>query len=604
MQRKQLRKEGFYTPLKLQRIPTRFIFFDTETTYPKKDNHNKKFDLILGCMIYLEIDEECNTKIRNEYTFYSIQEFIDILSIYLKDNKMIYIFAHNIGFDIRVLNLPRVFADMGYTNEPPIINEMAFIWKVLAGKSRMMFLDTANLGVRSVSSLGDDLKMPKLTIDFDTCTKEELTTYCLNDVLILEKFVLSYVQFLQLHQLGSFKVTLASQSMTTYRTKFLQDLPYIHTRSESLVLERSGYHGGRVECFRIGTFTDQNFYYLDVNSMYPHSMCGSLNPVKWRGYTTNVKIEHIRARLSRFYVIARCTIDTGEPVYSYYRDSKLIFPIGEFTTVLYHEELEYALKHNHIKYVHECSVYDRGVLFDDYVNFFYSQKQEYSRTDNYTYRTMSKLFLNSLYGKFGQLEPHRNLVGKTKYNGVWRLPVTNRESGKEYQDICWYGDIFREFKEGETALSCPAIAGAITCRARMFLWNFMCYAGKENVYYVDTDSLIVNKEGYDRLKPYIDKDKLGYLKLEDESNYLEIHGNKDYSFGSKSKIKGVPKSATVLDKNTWEYLQFEGFISWLNNGAEGSPSGKYTIKRRITNYNKGVVQPNGIVTPFILTAGV
>lgn len=595
------RFEGRMKPLVTQRLPKRFVFFDTETTVPKKDGSTNTFDLILGVMIYVEIDKEANIIYEDKSTFYSIQEFLDLLSILLNKDDTIYMFAHNIGFDIRVLDIPKQFNILGYKSEPPIINEMAFIWKVNTGETKLLFLDTANLGVRSVDSLGKDMNLPKLTIDFDNCTKEELETYCTQDVIILKQFVLSYCQYLHVNQLGAFKVTLASQSMASYRTKFSRELPYIHTNEVSLSMEREGYHGGRVECFRIGTFTGQRFYYLDVNSMYPYCMKGDTLPLRLRGFTQDVSLIFMSPRLSRYYCIADVTIETDEPVYPYFTNGKLIFPTGRFRTVLYHDELQYANKAGHIKYIHKCSVYDCGSLFDDYVSFFYSQKEQHTRENNPTWRTIDKLFLNSLYGKFGQLEPKRDLIGRIKYDAVWRLPLHNVQTGKDYQDICWYGDIYRETKEGETPLSCPAIAGAITSRARMVLWNYISKAGRENVYYCDTDSLITNEQGYLHLKEQLDEYRLGALKLEDTSTELEIYGNKDYRFGSKSKTKGVPSKATVLNKGEWEYLQFEGFITWLNNGASNSPHGKYTIKRRLSNYNKGIVNKDGTITPFNLS---
>jgi hypothetical protein len=305
--------------------------------------------------------------------------------------------------------------------------------------------------------------------------------------------------------------------------------------------------------------------------------------------------------MNLYYCIAECEIETDEPVYPIMANNKLIFPTGRFTAILFHPELRYALEHSHIRAVKRCAVYENGYPFNGYVDFFYTAKATYSQQGNASYRYISKLFLNSLYGKFGQLRPVRQLIGESSYVGVTRLPLIDIEKNLHYQEINWYGKVYKEYKEGETAISNPSLAGAITAKGRIHLWELIKQAGRENVYYVDTDALIVNRKGYDNLQSLQSNTKMGYLKLENTCHNLHIYGNKDYIEGYAPKRKGINKTAQVISKAKWEYLQFEGFLSWLNRGATGSPIGTYTTKQRRTPYNKGIVGDNGMVTPFLLS---
>ena len=125
-------------------------------------------------------------------------------------------------------------------------------------------------------------------------------------------------------------------------------------------------------------------------------------------------------------------------------------------------------------------------------------------------------------------------------------------------------------------------------------------AGRENVYYCDTDSMIVNRKGFTNLTDLMDETALGMLKLEETSNTITIHGAKDYEFGTIKKTKGVPRKAEKIGENSWKYLQFQGFITWLNEGATGPPKGWQKIKTRRTKYNKGEVDANGNVLPWRL----
>lgn len=597
------RKLGYMKAVKGYKQPTNFIFFDTETHMNEDSNGVFTFPLKLGVMTYVQIDKDGVIKRRKQEVFYSIDEFMDSLESILRPKSKYYVFAHNVGFDVRVLDLVQQFHDRDYQTRPPIINERVFIWDVRKFNTKIVFLDTANLGVQSVRQLGKDLGFDKLDVDFDTVSTDDLITYCIRDVDILEKFVLDYIKFLRDNDMGSFRSTLAGQSLYAYRKRFMNNPPFIHTHEETLELERLGYHGGRVECFHIGKLPDKPYYYCDINSMYPFAMSGDCLPKRLKGYDKDVPVRYMGVRLKRSYVIADVTITTKVPIYPIIQDNKLIFPIGTFRTVLHHKELERAYNDGSIDVVHKCAVYERGILFDDYVNFLYGRKKQYTIEGNRSYRLMTKLFLNSLYGKFGQQQPYRDLVGETNEDVVWRLPVVDMENNRHYQEICWFGEIYREYKEGETPLSIPSIAGAITANARYLLWSYIEIAGIDNVYYCDTDSIITNDVGYEHLQPYLNDYDLGMLKVEDKGTRLEIFGNKDYIFEDSIKVKGVPKSAKEIALGTWEYLQFQGFTTWLNDGAVGSPTGRTLTKARKSRYNKGVVGATGNVQPFRLGVG-
>lgn len=594
------RLPGYLPKLKGGVIPKRFLFFDTETTAPSKTNNINEFKLILGVGIFIELDKELNVKRREINNFYSTEQFIEIIESYVRGGTLLYIFAHNIGFDVRVLNLPYELHKREYQSAPPIINENAFIWKVKSKRGSYLFLDTKNLGVRSVGSLGKDMSFPKMEIDFETCSMEYLLEYCTNDSAILEKFVLSYIRYIDNNTLGSFKTTLAAQSLAAFRTKFMSIPPCIHTNPEVIRLERASYHGGRVECFRIGEQPKQNYYYLDVNSMYPFSMMGDDLPIRYLSVSHRATIPILKMRMKNYYVIAEVTVKTNEPVYPVVKDNKLIFPIGEFRTTLSHPELEYAVANNQIKEVHITIQYQRGSLFNAYVNFFYDEKVKYKLSGDLTLYTICKLYLNSLYGKFGQQQPHRQLMKQVDFHGVTRMPMFNAKSNLHFQEINWYGDIYNEFRQGETSFSCPYIASAITAKARMLLWMYIKLAGQENVLYVDTDSLIVTERGFTSLAKHCDETRLGNLKLEAQSNSLTIRGNKDYTFHQTIRHKGVPSKAVQIDKNLWEYLEFEGFIRWMNRGAEGNPKGTFKTKSRKSIYNKGVINEDQSISPFVL----
>lgn len=596
---KSHRRLGPIPRLKGNAFPKEFIFFDTETYTNMITETKMVFPMRLGIAIYVRIDKDHNVIKRRVLDFNTANDFIDILRTYCTGKKTIYVLAHNIKFDIMVLNLPMSLAKRSFTSKLPIINERMFIWNATINNGKAVFIDTANYCVISVEQLGNDLGKPKGIVDFTNVSDDELRKYCVNDVEILEEFVLAYVKFISDNQLGTFKMTLASQSLTAWRRRFMFKTVVIHDNWRALSLERKSYHGGRTECFYIGEAPEQDYYYVDVNSMYPFIMKESRVPTVLLKQILTTDLDKLQKCVNKYYVIADVEIDTLLPAYPLVHKDKLLFPIGKFRTVLHHRELSYALQHDHITKVHRICVYDHAPIFGHYVDFFYALKKQTKIDGNKSWNIISKYFLNSLYGKMAQTGVIQEIVP-----GEYKM-IIERTQGHELHtfnypsEINWFGTIIRETRKGESSYSFPACAGAITANARMYLWSLIECADRQNVYYCDTDSLIVNKQGYDNLAPFLNNDTLGMLKLEKSSPFMHIFGAKDYAFGSDFKHKGISPKAKYLGRFKWQALQFGGIFPWMNEGTSVLPSAKYIVKQRKEDYRKGVVASDGYVTPLI-----
>jgi len=143
-----------------------------------------------------------------------------------------------------------------------------------------------------------------------------------------------------------------------------------------------------------------------------------------------------------------------------------------------------------------------------------------------------------------------------------------------------------------------AISATVASYARLALWIFIETASLENVYYVDTDSLMVTEEGLERLRPWIGTD-LGWLKLEKEADAVEIRAPKDYTFGTLSKIKGVPKRAEAVADSIYAYTKISKVKTSLK---EGSADPVEEVEVRILNrwVKKRVVLPDGSTEPLRL----
>jgi hypothetical protein len=189
---------------------------------------------------------------------------------------------------------------------------------------------------------------------------------------------------------------------------------YVPNREDEGTLPRKAYHGGRTECFRIGEYKDGPYYKLDTNSMYPYVMHDYQYPTCLEGEYKNPDKDKTRRTADRKCIITDCTLSTQLPYFVYRQNERNIYPIGTFRTFLTTEEYITAYDSGGIIKVHRVSVYRKRNLFKQYVNFFYRMKQQAGKEDKRLIRSFAKLYLNALYGKFGQRGYTDDILGENE----------------------------------------------------------------------------------------------------------------------------------------------------------------------------------------------
>ncbi|GAI71128.1 unnamed protein product, partial [marine sediment metagenome] len=386
---------------------------------------------------------------------------------------------------------------------------------------------------------------------------------------------------------------MAAFLLSHYTTKI-----YIHNNKQAIDLERESYKGGRVECFYLGELNDENYYLLDVNSLYPFVMRNNLYPVKYKQLIHNPTRQTLALSLQRKASVAKVLIETDLPIYAV-RRGRCMFPVGRFWTTLCTPELKYAFEHNHVKQIDVAVIYEQKNIFRSYVDKFYALRQDFKSAGVDEYVELCKKMLNSLYGKFGQKGENWSKIGDCPDERDREELVFNMDGRRVTKLRYLLGELFIMTGKGECFDSFPAIAAHVTAYARMYLWSLMQQAGYSNYFYCDTDSLIVNEVGLCNLQNKRSELLLGGLKIESEAATVRLRGLKDYSFGAKTVIKGVRKNASQVNSSIYTQEQWPSFRGLLRSGEANTYTTKTVTKHLSREYTKGTVSSDGVVVPFV-----
>ena len=583
------------------RLPLRMIWVDTEAVNEHGRAEAGEQRLTFGVATYERYTDSKadNPIITDSLRFTSAGSFWDWVVSCTLPGRALWVMAHNWNYDAGILNTSNELINRGWTclkyinGKPPLV--------VRWGKDgrTITLVDTLNYFAGSVAGIGRSIGRPKLDFPDSGASIERWDAYAWRDVEIIQRVFNAFRSFVREHDLGVMQPTVASQALTAYRHRFMHEKLLVHDNERALLLEREAYHGGRTDCFWRGPAKGP-LYKLDINSMYPYIMRNFPLAPRFKAYFPSYKSAWFHAMMGGYRVVARCKVDTDEPAYGVVREHKLIFPIGRFETVLSTPEIEYALEQDHLMGVGEWACYESGELFRDYVDYFYNLRTQYKREGNGTFDLLCKLMMNSLYGKFGQ--NGRKWVETEAYDWVDGIeggyqetpesPVVRLRTRLNRRQVLETGH--------ESENSMPIISAEITAYGRMMLWGLIQQAGLENVYYVDTDSLVVSVDGYNLLLDTLSETKMGCLKMESIDNHGVFWAPKDYVLGDVRKIKGIRNTAVKVSPTTFEQDMFRSWDYNLSRGVDGHIDVVRQTKHLSRVNHKVVVSGYGPTNPIEL----
>ncbi|KKN15630.1 hypothetical protein LCGC14_0984170 [marine sediment metagenome] len=580
-------------------MPRHLIFFDTETKQEILPNGEIRQYLKLGWACYWRRAYGRNREQFVWLNFYSSRDFWQFVAEHTEPKRKLWVLARNLVFDFTITKGWKYLRKSGFKLKFFHSTGTCSIISVKSKGGSIVFLDIMNWFVESLEKTGQRIGMPKIKIDFETCSDSELNIYGKRDVEIeLENFK-RFIKFLEDNSVARLCYTRASTAMAAYLLGHYHKKIYIHNNKEAIDLERKSYRGGRTECFCLGEFEDDNYFIVDVNSLYPFVMRNNRYPVKYKKILNHITLADFTSELATSQATAEVLIDTDEPVYAVKHD-RTIFPIGRFWVTLTTPELKYAIKHNHLVKIKQAVFYRGANIFKTYVDRFYGLRQRFKAENNPEYIELCKKLLNSLYGKFGQKAEEWRKIGNCP-DEPDRVEICFQVGYSGVKHIRYLlGEIFELVGYDECFNSFPAIAAHVAAYGRLYLFDLMKITGEGNYFYCDTDSLIINETGLLNLQSQIDDSILGGLKIEETTNRVVIRGLKDYSTDSKTVIKGIRKNAVRLSEGVYEQQQWPSFKGVLRGNDANVYKIHKIIKHLHREYTKGTVNEDGSISPFVL----
>lgn len=541
----------------------KIFVFDSEALKKTLKNGNEFQKLYLG-NIYSE---------NENYYFYSLKEFNEIMQSLLIKYKRIMIFAHNLKYDLQLSGLLNYFIKndtyLEMDKEDLLYGNVNYIKFQKKNKQKIMksleFNDTTNYFKTSLENIAVEMFKEKKYAhneykykgkQWNDYIKKNGKELVLKDCEILYKLV-------NFMKNTNIKWGLSASNTTFKNWNYNYNPEYeIDTDKFNLIVSEL-YHGGRTEVYKRNQKIDA--VSLDVNSLYPYVMKKYRYSVKFRrklvinDYVTDYLIENIKKQKYNYIIfidyktqLSRTPIMTNCQGHLIDVQENLCYITGQEFLELYESDKNLSFK------LYKVYEFFNNDLFSKYIDYFYKLKKE---ANNEAEKNIYKLFLNSLYGKMGQRVKSLKFLDYKDFPELKPFRKTNdliRFNGISYS---LYNDFLTMLEQQEYKYS-PLISAEITANARIVNYQYQKKLGIENIIASDTDSFIIPKIEFEKIpnKEKIINNELGMLKIEeDKSGIVEFYGLKDYMNFTTNirKIKGIRKNAIKINENKYSMEIFK-----------------------------------------------
>ena len=413
----------------------------------------------------------------------------------------------------------------------------------------------------SVEKIAKDFNLPIKKLEIDYKEKREIghiltekeIAYIKNDVEIMARAL----EFLFNENLT--KMTIGSNALANYKElnkNFIKYFPELAYEIDQDI--RKSYKGGFTylnECY-VEKETEKGIV-LDVNSLYPSVMMYEKLPF---GDPLFFEGKYEKDLLYPLYIqTISCSFELKSGMIPTIQiKNNLSFIPNEYvkssggdivTLTLTNIDLELFLDHYNVydlKYHNGWKFKAVKGLFTNYIEFWSNKKIEAKKNNNKVLYIISKLMLNSLYGKFG-LNP--NVQGKFPYlneEGIVKYGLYSKQIRKSiYIPVASFITSYARFKTITTSQKIKDFT------IKNYNKDFYIYSDTDSIHLLDIDENI--------LKSFVEIDdyKLGAWKLESKFKKGKFIRQKCYI--EEGYDDEINVTIAGLPKNLGKYVNFDNF---------------------------------------------
>jgi len=256
------------------------------------------------------------------------------VDLWTRGRDTVWVYAHNVGFDLAVTRLPVELCALGWTVSDFALDGRSPWIRLAKGRSRITVADSWSWVARGLATIGPAVGVVKPPLPADDDDPATWDRRCRADVDILMAMMCQLMDWWARTGRGRWSITGAASGWNAFRHT---ETPYrvvIETEPERVAFDRKAIYGGKRYVNRVGKLTPGGYAEVDFERAYTTIARDMPLPFQRMRDFDSLSITDERVESDRWGIIAECEISTSVPRWPKRDNGRVWYPVGRFRTTL------------------------------------------------------------------------------------------------------------------------------------------------------------------------------------------------------------------------------------------------------------------------------
>lgn len=462
-------------------------------------------------------------------------DLADRLAKWCQSRSEVWLYCHNLNFDLAVTRLPLLLSARGWTVSDMAIDGSSPWMTLTAGTAKLVIADSHAIWPVPLAEIAQvvDVEKPPLPEGDDPSA---WMARCAADTLILHTALLQAMEYHDEHQLGRWAITGASIGWNTMRhlqaartsaksrtARLKLGLPPVDPAAQPVVIDpdpdaiawdRLAVYGGRRQTWRHGQLAPSEFLELDFHRAYQTVMAEHALPRKRGRWFDSLPIDSqlVDDPGHQWGIIAEVEIDTDEPRWpcriqvnptelppGANRDltgmppdakTRVFYPVGRFRTVLAGPDIAEARRLGCLISIGHGQVHQLGRAARPWATWSLAAQDNPDTPE--VVRMALKHQGRAVAGKWAARGWSKTVLGMSTTYGWSYSDAYVNGAGARGAIIDMAGTKFLSVPDRDSDNAYPAVLAYIESFVRVMLGRVIHAFGRRAVVQCDTDGMIVD----------------------------------------------------------------------------------------------------------------
>lgn len=526
-----------------------------------------------------------------------------VVDAWTRNRQTVWLYAHNLGFDLTVTRLPVELAGLGWQVSDAAVDGRAPWVRMTKGRKRIALADSWSILPTALDEISRSVGIAKPALPGEDDYLESWLVRCSADTAILERAILDMLEYWESHKLGQWSITGGSSGWHAFRHIKSPWRITIIPDNDGASFGKQAVYGGMRAIWRAGDLPPGQYDEIDFYKAYT-VIAAELPLPRRRAYKfSSLSLDDPNIECDRWGIVAEVTINTDVPRWPCRADGRVWYPVGKFRTVLAGPDIAEARRLGCLVSIGPGYMHQLGYAMQKWARWCLDLQSDQSGEVPGVMKIAAKHWGRSVIGKTAARTYSRVKLGPSPGQGWGHEAGWDHFNGVRGSLVDMAGQRWWSYADGYSDNYYPEILAWVEAYVRVRLARVIDVIGPGVVAQCDTDGLITASVAPQRYSSINEVSAPLVMRIKQTYHSIRVAGPQHYIADGNTHFSGVPSSARpgsdgIYRAKVWPKLSWQ-MAHGVDNGYV-RPVQSFRIKGP---YCAGWVASDMTVYPVQIEAG-